>query len=113
MSYYQQHREFIIERQKQYRKNNLEYVKDIQRLWYQQNRYHIKCTICGVKYLKHNEKNHFKTKRHQRGLHGVRPKSKKQKIIPKEKEEIIEEKKIIPFKTIFVSKNKISWNLPS
>lgn len=113
MSYYQQNRKFIIERQKKYRKDNLEYVKDMQRLWYQQNRYHIICTICSVKYLKHNEKNHFKTKKHQRGLYGVRLKDNKQKKQPKEKEVIIEQEKIIPYKTIFVSKNKILWNLPS
>lgn len=111
MSYYQQNRKSIIEKQKQYRKDNLEYVKDMQRLWYQQNRFHIRCSICGTKYLKHNQKNHFKTKRHKRGLYGVRPKSKKQKIIPKEKEEIIEQEKIIPYKTIFVSKNKILFGL--
>ena len=109
MSYYEQHKKNV----KKWRNNNLEYAKDMQRLWYQKNRYHITCIICGVKYLKHNEKNHFKTQRHQRGLHGVRPKSKKQNIQPKEKEQIIEEKKIIPYKTIFVSKGKILWNLPS
>lgn len=108
MSYYQQNRKSIIEKQKQYRKDNLEYVKDMQRLWYQQNRFHIRCTVCGTKYLKHNEKNHFNTRRHQRALHGVRPTSKKQKTKkPKEKED----QKIIPYKTIFVSKNKILFGL--
>ena len=113
MSYYQQNRKSIIEKQKQYRKDNLEYCKEMQMLWYQRNRYHITCTICRSKYLKHNEKQHFKTQRHQRGLYGIRPKSKKQNIQPKEKEEIIEEEKIIPYKTIFISKNKILWNLLS
>jgi len=111
MSYYEKHKENSIRNQKQYRERHLEYVKDYQRLWYQRNRYHITCTICGSKYLKHNEKQHFRTQKHQRGLHGVRPKSKKQNIKPKEKEQIIEEKNIIPYKTIFVSKGKILWNL--
>ena len=111
MSYYELKKHKIIQKQKQYRKDNLEYIKDYQRMWYQQKRYHIRCSICGVKYLKHNEKNHFKTQRHQRGLCGVRPKSKKQDTQPKQKEEIIEEKNIVPYKTIFVSKGKILFGL--
>jgi len=108
MSYSEKHKENV----KKYRQNNLEYCKDYQRLWYQKNRYHITCTICGSKYLKHNEKQHFRTQKHQRNLHGfIRPKSKKQNIQPKEKEQIIEEQNIVPYKTIFVSKGKILWNL--
>jgi len=111
-SYYQHNKESVIQNQKQYRQRNLEYVKEIQMLWYQKNRYHIICTICRSKYLKHNQKQHFKTQKHQRHLHGnIRPKSKKQKTTKKEKEQIIEEKKIIPYKTLFVSKGKILWSL--
>jgi len=103
MSYYETHKKNV----KTYRQNNLEYCKEYQRLWYQKKRCHINC-VCGSKYLKHNEKNHLKTEKHKRGLCGVRPTSKKQKTKkPKEKEE----QKIIPYKTIFVSKNKIIWNL--
>ena len=102
-SYYETHKKNV----KTYRQNNLEYCKEYQRLWYQKKRYHINC-VCGSKYLKHNEINHLKTQKHKRGLSGVRPTSKKPKIKkPKEKEE----QKIIPYKTIFVSKNKILWSL--
>lgn len=111
MSYYEKNRKVILEKQKQYRKDNLEYVKDYQRIWYQQKRYHIRCSICGVKYLKHNEKNHFKTKRHQRGYTKIQP-TKQVKVKEKEKETLEEEEKIIPYATIFVSKNKIIWRLP-
>lgn len=102
MSYYKQNREIIIQKQKQYRQNNLEYIKDVQRMWYQKKRYHIRCSICGVKYLKHNEKNHFKTQRHKRGYTKIQPKE----------QEPLEQEKIIPHKVIFVSKNKILWRLP-
>jgi hypothetical protein len=104
MSYYEIKKQKILQKQKQYRKDNLEYIKDYQRMWYQQKRYHIRCSICGVKYLKHNEKNHFKTKRHQRGYTKIQ-----QKVKVKLK---VKEEKIIPYKTIFVSKNKIIWRLP-
>jgi hypothetical protein len=111
-SYYQRNKESVIQNQKQYRQRNLEYVKEMQMLWYQKNRFHITCSICRSKYLKHNQKQHFKTQKHQRGLHGdIRRKNKKQNIQPQEKEEIIEEQKIIPYKTVFVSKGKILWSL--
>lgn len=104
-SYYEKHKQNV----KTYRQNNLEYCKDYQRMWYQQKRYHIKCSICGVKYLKHNEKNHFKTKRHQRGYTKIQPKVK---VKVKEIKQVEEEEKIIPYKNIFVSKNVIIWSLP-
>ena len=107
-SYYEKNKKIISKRRKEYRKNNLENMKDYQRLWYQKKRYHIKCTICRSKYLQHNKNQHFKTQKHQRALHGARPKNKKPKQI-KQKEQDIKEQKIIPYKTIFVGRGIIKW----
>jgi len=110
-SYYEKNKKTISKRRKEYRKNNLENMKDYQRLWYQKNRYHIKCTICRSKYLQHNKNQHFKTQKHQTALHGARPKNKRTINKKEQKEQVIKEQKIIPYKTIFVSKNKILFDL--
>ena len=111
-SYYEKNKKTILKRRKVYRKNNLENMKDYQRLWYQKNRYHIKCTICRSKYLQHNKTQHFKTQKHQRALHGARPKNKRTKNKKEQviKEQDIEEQKIIPYKTIFVGRGIIKWS---
>ena len=103
-SYYETNREKIIETGKKYRKDNLQFVKRNQRIWYIRNKKYILCS-CGTKILKHNEKNHIKTLKHN----GIIKKKIKPKIKTTEKtiEKPIE--KVIPYKTIFVSKGKIKW----
>ena len=97
MSNYEKNRKRIIEIQKAYRKNNLPFVKRQQSIWYIRTKEYIICT-CGSKIVKHNINNHLKTKKHQ----GIIRKPRKTKQT--------EEPKIIPYKTIFVSKNMIRWN---
>jgi len=63
MNYYEKNKKHNNEISKLYRKNNLPFVKRQQRIWYIKTKKYIICS-CGSRYLKHNEKNHFKTNKH-------------------------------------------------
>ena len=108
---YEKHKQNV----KKWQNNNLEYVKEYKWLWFQKKRFHIKCG-CGSMYLKHNQKNHFKTNKHKKFIFGVKPKNNKitnsQEIITNSQEIITNSQEVKKYShnNPFVKGFVISWS---